>query len=631
MGAIHSVTQYALDAIENKIVVGRSERLACLRHLHDLARAGQLSKDLAVRVRKSTKEKIPARDKNFPWIFDEAQASFVAIEWFGHLRHVEGKIAGQKIVLIPAHVFDVGCIFGWTARKKTITRLDGRKVGLRRFTKALTTEGRKNAKTTRIAGIALYMLVGDREENPAIYTAAYDKKQARVCFNFAMRMAKKSPEIYSRLRVGKYEMSHKTRGGEMTAFSGEVKNKDSFNPSCSVVDEYWSHPTSEIYDAFDMAQGQRLQPLIFIITTAGRDVESPCFKEIEYCKDILEKSVNGDPLEMHGDRYFVMVRELDKKDKENDPKNWIKANPLLCSTAEGLKEFKDKYDEVFGSKIPEKIREFRTKKLNRWIAGGRGVPYMTEEWMEKWDKLKVSRTEFWDLIQGQLCNVGVDLAKNIDLTADAFSFILPDGRVALTAHGFIPSEAVDRHEKTDKIMYREMAENGWLTITDGDVTNYNKITEHIQKMEAGIFADQKIIDNNAELRGYTLTKGVAVHELCFDPYNATQWSVDMHELGYETVEIKQVMQNLTEATKYLRELIVSGMLVHDGSPLLRTHLVNALLITDTKENIMVSKKFAGDTKRIDLLAASITSLVQKKSLEEASNIAKHINSNEFGF
>jgi phage terminase large subunit-like protein len=38
---------------------------------------------------------------------------------------------------------------------------------------------------------------------------------------------------------------------------------------------------------------------------------------------------------------------------------------------------------------------------------------------------------------------------------------------------------------------------------------------------------------------------------------------------------------------------------------------------DTKENIMLSKKKAGDTRRIDPIAAIITAMVRMQSLKES--------------
>lgn len=588
---MHPVTSYALSAVEKKIIVGATERQACLRHLHDLARAGQLDPVTAARVRKATKKAIPKKDPEFPWHFDEVQATFVAVDWFAGLVHIKGKaeIVGKPIELIPAHVFDIGCIFGWVHRTKTITRTNGRKCGIRRFRKALITEGRKNAKTTRIAGIALYMMVGDMEQNPEVYTAAVDKKQARTCFNSARDMARKSKNISKRLKIGLYELHHKERGGEMIAFSGELENKDSFSPTCSVIDEYHAHKTSAIYDVIDSAQGQRSQPVIIIITTAGNDVESPCYKEVEYCREIVAGTIPND-------QYFVMIRELDKKDDEHDPANWIKANPLLCSNPEDFAEFKRVHDEAFNSRNPEKIRNFRIKKLNRWVHGAKGDSYMGD-YMEQWDACAVTREQLAELTRGMLCLVGLDMSKRDDLTAADFIFALDEDRVALIAHGFLPQQAIAAHAKTDRIPYQHYADEGWITLTEGNIVDQLKVKEYVQESESdGV---------------------LKIHEVCYDPYQATLLSTLFQDDGYTTVEVRQTMPSLSESTKLLRELVISGKFVHDGNPVLRAHIANAIQITDSKENIMITKKFAGSTKRVDLLAAGITALTRLPALREA--------------
>ncbi len=82
------------------------------------------------------------------------------------------------------------------------------------------------------------------------------------------------------------------------------------------------------------------------------------------------------------------------------------------------------------------------------------------------------------------------------------------------------------------------------------------------------------------------------------------------------MEIAQWMKILSEPTKLFRELVASGKLVHDGSPLLKRAIANAMQIVDTKENIMLTKKNAGDTKRIDPIASIITALVRVNSLKE---------------
>ena len=615
---LHPATKYALDAVEQKIVTGRWERLACLRHLYDLARGGQLPAVIARRVEQATERPVPARDKSWPWIFDEEQASFVAIDWFRHLVHVEGALAGKPIELIAAHVFDLSMIFGWVSRNETLTRTNGRVVGLRRFEKAFVTEGRKNAKTTRGAGIGLYMMVGDMESGPAVYCTAVDKTQARVLYKYAKDMAEKSPDIRRRLYTGLYEIRHLQRGGEMKAFSGEVKNKDSFNPSCAFIDEYHAHPTSKLYDLMASAFGQRSQPLIFTITTAGDDVESPCHAEYEYCKLILDGSISDDPDSTRNEKYFVIIRELDENDDEHDPRNWIKSNPLRASTPKGLARLQQQHDEAFGSKIPEKIRTFRIKNLNRWVHGNENSfmgRYMVGEGTKpsRWQQLAVSRKTFLQLTRDALCLVGVDLSKKIDLTALAYVFVLKDGRIAISAHGFMPEAAVAMHEKTDKIPYRDWAKAGWLTITAGDVTDYARLQEQIQLLDGRIQLTE-LAKTRWIARHYAIGNGWQVHQICYDPYNATHFKNEMDDLGYKTIEVRQTMRELNEPTKFFRDQVAEGKLIHDGSPLFTWCVGNAQEIVDTKENIMLSKKKSKDTRRIDLLSAAIDALYQIEDL-----------------
>jgi phage terminase large subunit-like protein len=233
------------------------------------------------------------------------------------------------------------------------------------------------------------------------------------------------------------------------------------------------------------------------------------------------------------------------------------------------------------------------------------------EYLDKWNDLAVSPEEFLTLTKDRPCLIGVDLSKKIDLTASAWLFFLPDGRIAISALGFIPEEGVKRHEKTDRIPYTEWARQGWVIETAGDVTDYNRVMDIIQDRE--------------------LTNGWKVHQICYDPYNATQFSNDMQELGYTTVEIRQWMGNLSEPTKTFREYVASGKVVHDGSPLMKWCVGNAVQIVDTKENIMISKKNASDNRRVDLLAASLNALRQVQELKDAVDYANYIKSDDFGF
>ncbi len=566
---VHPTTQYAIDATSGEILVGRLERLACKRHLDDLERQ---------------------KDPEYPWVFDEEKANKI-FKWFLYCRHVEGRLVGQPIELAPFQKFALGCIFGWVDKK---TRL-------RRFTKAYLQWARKNAKSTTLGGIADYLMVGDGEQNPKVYCAAVDREQARIVYSIAKEMAEKSPDIAKRLKIRNYKISHINRGGVLMPLSKETKNKDGLNPSGAIIDEYHAHPTSEIYDLIWSARGQRAQMLMIIITTAGMDAENnPCFKEYENCKRILEGAITND-------RYFIHICEMDPEDDEHDPENWVKANPLLARDPDGMRELQEQHDEAFNSKMPDKIRTFRIKRLNKWIYDSENG--YAGDFISLWDELAILdvftatpvelRNKFVEITAGMECIFGVDLAKSIDLTASAYLFYLPEqDKIAVCAHGYLPHGAVVRHEKTDKIPYRNWIEDGWITETEGDVSDYGQI----------------IVD----LEAHKKNDRWKVLEMAYDPWNATFFATEVARLETTCVEIRQGYPTLSEPTKLFRNYLAQKKIVHDGSPLLKWALGNAKEVRDNNENIKLSKENKDDTQRIDPLAALINAMVRLSVLKDGA-------------
>ena len=146
-----------------------------------------------------------------------------------------------------------------------------------------------------------------------------------------------------------------------------------------------------------------------------------------------------------------------------------------------------------------------------------------------------------------------------------------------------------RHERTDRVPYRAWNRENWVTITDGAVVDYDAVTECVDE-----FCD---------------AVGSVPDEDCFDPYNATHYMTILAKKSNRTpVEVSQTMLTLSEPTNRLRELIVSGKVVHDNNPLLSWALGNAYAVTDTNENIKLSKRNKDDSQRIDPVAAIINAM-----------------------
>lgn len=575
---LHPTHRYAVEIVSGLRPSCELEWLACERHLKDLQRQGT---------------------DGFPFVFDESRADRI-FDWFERCcRHVRGPFSGELIQLQAFQKFDLGCIFGWVQEES----------GKRRFKKAFNERARGNVKSTEMSGIALYGMCGDcvyppggphlkrYEESPEVECAAVDKTQAKRVWLDAQKMGEASPDIHKRLRIKRTYIEHASRGGWLRPLSKDTKNKDSGAPCIVIVDEYHAHPTSEIHDVLYSGFGKRLQSLMLIITTAGKDAEnSPCKKE----HDTLSKILRGEiPM---NETYFVMIRELDKDDDPHDESKWVKANPILQEDNEYSQELRGQiraeHDEAFNSGDPDKIREFLIKRVNRWQADSENK-YMSGI-MDKWKALAITRDEFLKLVHGRDCYTGLDLAKRTDLTANGHVFRLDDGRFAVTAHGYMPEETATKHEHTDRVPYKDWAKDGWCTLTEGAVTDYRYIKSNIHDMEF----DEKW----------------NIFEICYDPYNATHFAQELQNEGYECIEIRQGPPTLSEPTKFFRELVLQGKVVHDGSPLLTWCLSNAIEVSDNNGNIKLSKKHKDDSQRIDLIAAIINAMVRAMLNEDTTSV-----------
>ena len=559
--------KYALEIVEGKRVAGIWERLSCERHLKDL-------------LRQNT--------DGFPYVFDETRADRI-FRWFGvACVHVRGVFTGKNINLLPFQKYDYGCVFGWV-------RADS---GRRRFTHAFNEIARGHAKSTGQSGIATYGLCGDCyyppgqpekrifEITPHIECAAYDKEQAKIVWEDARKMASESPRIREQVEVGRGYIRHKDRGGHINPLSKELKNKTGLAPSIAIIDEFHEWKSYSIYGKIESSLGKRAQSLINIITTAGEDAtNSPCKQEEEFCKKILSGEVVDE-------KYFVNIRQLDKGDNPHDRSVWPKANPMLSEDNEYTRilreEIESEYNKAYASGLISKINEFLTMRMNMWQA--ESEKKFMSGCMDQYRALGIPREEFCELVRGRKCYNGLDLSRTIDLTGSGYVFNLDDGRVAVTAHGFIPENRVKQHEHSDRVEYRAWAKQGWCTLTPGLTVDYKLVLEHIHKMEA--------------------EQGWQMAEICYDPKSAEYPTQDLERDGYTRVEIRQMMSDLSEPTKWFRTLVLEGKLVHDGSPLLEWCVSNAMEISDTNENIKLSKKNKDDTQRIDLLAAVINALVR---------------------
>ncbi len=584
-GKHHPAAVYA-----KQVVYGRLREMccpyeikACQRHLNDLERQGT---------------------EDFPYVFDCTRADRI-YRAFALARHCRGPLQGQPIELEPWQQFDLGVLYGWVHKN----------TGFRRFNRSLNKRGRGTAKSTENAVKGLYHMSADCcyppyqpekavfELSPEVECVAFDRDQAKRVLDDAKMIAEISPAYAKRLKIPKSNpIVHLKRGGHMRALSKIVQTKNGLAPSYYCVDEYQEHVTSAFYDLGFSSFGKRNQSLLDCIMTAGDDADnSPAHREEIYAKRILDG-------ELADEAYFVMIREVPDGIDPHDKSKWCWANPMLRFGSEYagtiLQQIETEYNSAYNSGDAEKIRKFLSRRLCRWQTSS-VASYLTEPQREMAQKLQVDSETFTQLVKGLPSWPGFDLAKRIDLTGTAMVTPLPDGRIAVTAHGFMPEEGVTRHEHTDRVPYADWAKGGYVTITPGAVTDNNFAYEWICRQE--------------QIRNLELVN------LGYDGHNAVDLALainaDRHNEDF-CVEIRQTCAGQTFAAKTFREMLMQGRLVFEESPLLMWCLKNAVVFENYYGDIRLSKKHKDDSQRIDPLAAVIDALSLALLRDEKADLSK---------
>lgn len=480
------------------------------------------------------------------------------------MPHTKGRWARnrERIVLEPWQAFVICMAFGWVHRE---TRR-------RRFRVVYIEVPRKNAKSTILAAIALYMLIADDEPGAECYSAATTRDQARIVFTTAQQMARASPDMCMRFGVAvqAHNINVIATQSKLEALSADGHTLDGLNISFAAVDELHAHKSRSVWDVIETAIGARDQPLIWAITTAGSDRSGICYEQRSYLQKVLNGAVD-DP------SYFGVIYTIDDDDDWRDETAWRKANPNYDVSVDGaeIARLCRKAQELSSAQ-----NNFLTKHLDVWVNAD-------EAWMNMlaWDK-QADPSLSLEQFEGDPCWVGIDLASKIDLAA---LVILFRRTVAETFHYYLfgrywlPEETI---ETSINSQYSGWARSGKLTATAGQVIDF----EYIER----------------ELDG--LASRFEIREVAYDPFQATQFSTRMIERGLPMVECRPTVLNFSEPMKELESLTLDGRLHHDGDPVLGWSVSNVVCHYDAKDNVYPRKETIHN--KIDPVIAAIMALAR---------------------
>lgn len=552
------LTNYYAELVrDEEVPAGRLIQKSVERHFKDIARQGT---------------------NEFPWVFNEEEA-------WRPIRFIEDNIksstdsTGRRIVLQPFQHFMIGSLFGWVHKD----------TGLRRFTEGMIFLGRKNGKTTIISGLAAYMAGFDHENGAQVYALANRADQSKLLYEETGKMIKASPFLNDRFVPNKSEIKFPKTNGIIKALSAEKSGKDGYNTHLAVFDEIHEYKDYSLINVMRNSMGMRSQPMTIYITTAGYELNGPLVEMMATARGVLEHYENNE-----NERTFYYLASMDSEEEIDDPNLWIKANPNF-PMMQGLKMLGDwkKSRRISGERL-----DWITKVFNLFSESSElsfldnDTILMNAENNISLDDLKLIRPV-----------AGFDLSETEDFTAASLEFPLPDGRVYLMTHSFVPQSKYDR-DIDRQPTYRKWEAEGELTILPGKVVDYEYVLDWIKEKD----------------------KEYRIRQINYDPAKAIFLSTALEQEGYKLEIVRQGFKTLGGPTQNFKELMIADKVVFNNSSMMKWYMSNATLVRDRNDNFMITKY--NKNRKIDGLAAALNAhvtIAPELARKKSSGIVKTIS------
>lgn len=530
------------------------------------------------KLKKYKPTKFKAKDSRY----DKAAADF-AVAFIESLCHTKGTWAGKPFELIDWQEQIIRDLFG-TLKPN----------GYRQFNTAYIEIPKKQGKSELAAAVALLLTCGDGEERAEVYGCAADRQQAAIVFDVAADMVRMCPALSKRVKIlaSQKRLIYTPTNSFYQVLSAEAYSKHGFNIHGVVFDELHTQPNRKLFDVMTKGSGDaRMQPLYFLITTAGTDTHSICYETHQKAKDIIEGR-KIDPT------FYPVIYGADESDDWTDPKVWKKANPSLDITV-GIDKVKAACESA--KQNPGEENAFRQLRLNQWVK--QAVRWMP---MEKWDKCAFSVDE--DELEGRVCYGGLDLSSTTDITA--FVLVFPpslggassvprlgdgfatsccppldeDDKYIILPYFWIPEDNLTLRVNRDHVPYDVWERQGFLQTTEGNVVHYGFIEKFIER----------------------LGERFNIREIAFDRWGAVQMVQNLEGMGFTVVPFGQGFKDMSPPTKELMKLVLEQKIAHGGHPVLRWNMDNIYIRTDPAGNIKADKEKS--TEKIDGAVATIMAL-----------------------
>ncbi|WP_239697102.1 terminase TerL endonuclease subunit [Streptomyces sp. OspMP-M43] len=505
-----------------------------------------------------------------PGAFFDVPSARRALDAVQSFRHTKGRWGSTRLKLDPWQVvWVIAPIFGWLAHDPELGR------AVRIIRSAWIEVPRKNGKSTLSSGIGLVLLLADREIGAEVYAAAGSLPQAERVFDDAKRMALTSRAVRGRVEVLRGLIRVPRTGGVFRALSKIAETAHGLNVSGAIVDEVHVHKRRDLIDAIETGTGARDQPLVIFITTADEGIEGSIYDEKHTYTRRCADAVVSDP------GHYGVIWAAEEGDDPYAETTWRKANPGLGASP-SLAYMRREANKARST--PSYFPTFCRLSLNRRMrSSSRWLPLtLWDENAGSVDEKRFRYRRAWG---------GVDLSAVSDLSA----WVLvvesrkPGVELELISRFWLPEERIDELEAQLQVPLRQWADDGLLTLTEGDAIDYDAI-------EKQIIADCRRLD---------------VQRISYDRMFAGQLvqRVESKTRGVDLVPIAQTYLGMSPGSKELERLLREGRLHHGGNPILRWHASVVEVYRDGNDNLRPVKPDRGKSSaRIDGIAATVMAL-----------------------
>ena len=450
-------------------------------------------------------------------------------------------------------------LFGWK-----------RPDGTRRHRKLWCEVPRKNGKSTFIASIGKYTAWADGEPGAEVYCIAGNVEQARVVFGECVAMATQEPAFDGALEVLRDVIYAPASMSKLQVLTGRARGKHGLNPHGVIGDEVHEWESRDFYEAMQSALGARRQPLELYITTAGASRHSLCYELHRMAQDILAGILDLP-------QWLVVIFAADPADDWTAEETWKKANPSYGVTVKPA-FLEEQLEEARAN--PAQENTFRRLYLNQWTDA-------LARWIgsEAWNAL-ANPNLILPAMYGRKCHLGLDLAREHDLSALAYWFE-PDETWPfwiLLCKFWCPADDILKRSRSQNIPYDVWEREGWITTTPGTATDFAYIERDIRRA---------FDDFDIRQLGYDRTfAGEIVNNLDRD--------------GFPLVQVPQTCLYLGNPTAEMARKVRAQEMRHGANPVLDWCLANTVILTDSSGNQKPDKKRSDE--KIDGIAAAVTGL-----------------------